>query len=73
MMQGADVIAHSGHDCVLCTFFPVPKAQINALRLNGVLLFKLHPGNHTEGEAAATPENRAVCVDAHRANNPASE
>ena len=56
-VQGADVIAHRSHDGVFRVLFLVTKAQINVLRLYRVPLFKLHiqPGNHTEGEAAATP------------------
>ena len=56
-VQSADIIPHHSHDSVFRVLFLVTKAQINVLRLYRVPLFKLHiqPGNHTEGEAAATP------------------
>ena len=33
----------------------------------------MKPGNHTEGDAAATPQNESVLVAAHKANRPARE
>ena len=42
-MQGADVITHRSHDSVFRMLFLVAKAQINALCLYRVLLFKFHP------------------------------
>jgi len=42
-VQGADVVAHRSHDGVFRVFLLVAKAQINALCLYRVLLFKLHP------------------------------
>ncbi len=42
-VQGADIIPHRSHDGVFRVFLLVAKAQINALCLHGVLLFKLHP------------------------------
>ena len=55
-VQSADIIPHHSHDSVFRVFFLVAKAQINVLRLNRVPLFNsIQPGNHTEGDAAATP------------------
>lgn len=42
-VQGADVITYRSHDSVFRMLFLVAKAQINALCLYRVLLFKLHP------------------------------
>ena len=42
-VQGADVITYRSHDSVFRALFLVTKAQINALCLYRVLLFKLHP------------------------------
>lgn len=33
----------------------------------------MKPGNHTDGDAAATPENISVWQATHNANNPARE
>ena len=42
-VQGADIISYCSHDGVFRMLFLVAKAQINALCLYRVLLFKLHP------------------------------
>ena len=55
-VQGADVITYRSHDSVFRMLFLVAKAQINALCLYGCCCSNsIQSGNHTEGEAAATP------------------
>ena len=55
-VQGADVITYRSHDSVFRMLFLVAKAQINVLCLHRMCCSNsIQPGNHTEGEAAATP------------------
>ena len=42
-VQGTDIIPHRSQRCISCALFPVAKAQVNALCLYWVLLFKFHP------------------------------
>ena len=55
-VQGADVITYRSHDGVFRALLLVAKAQITCCVCIGCCCSNsIQPGNHTEGEAAATP------------------
>ena len=61
-VQGADVIAHHSHDDVFRALFLVAKAQINALCLYRVLLFKLHPARKPHRGRCSGDTAEQICL-----------
>ena len=61
-VQGADAITYRSHDSVFRMLFLVAKAQINALCLHRVPLFKLHPARKPNRGRGGSDTVEQLCL-----------